>query len=99
MRIADRERNRRARPQVLRKLRVIRRREWKPIAQAPAARGHAERAFSRDVNAVGRELAELLRHLTIGKPREPDFRIRWTRKSPELIRLDHQDFVAGRAQR
>src|SRR4051812_41711978 len=99
MRIADRERNRRACAHVLRKLRVIRRREWQTIAQAPAARGHAERAFGRDVNAVGRELVELLREVPIGKPREPDLGIRRTWKRPELIRLDDQDFVTGGTQR
>ena len=99
MRIAERERNRRARAHVLWELRVIRRRKREPVAQAPAARRHAERSFSGDVNAIGSELAQQVRQPTVRQPRQPDFRIRRTRKGAELVRLDDRDFMAAGAQR
>ena len=51
-------RDRQALAHVLRKVRVIRRRERQSLRGAIARRGHAERSLGCDVNGVGRELVE-----------------------------------------
>ena len=100
MRVAQGERNRRARAHVLRKLRVIRGRERLAVTNAPLARRCAERAFRRDMNRVGIELREQCGQAPIREPGQANFRIRRARKRAELIWLDHPHVVpAGRTDR
>ena len=56
--IAEFERNRAARTQILRKLRVISGGKRITTLQAPATRSHAQRAFGSDMNRVGGELGQ-----------------------------------------
>ena len=97
-RVGQPQRDRQARFQILRELRVIRGRKAQSAAHAVAPRAPAERALGGNVQRLRLERPDALCH---GAPRQhgyPDLRIGRTGNGYEVARCDHPDFVAEAAQ-
>ncbi len=82
--VAQRERHRCTLAYVLRELRVVRRGVALIVAHAVAARSESQRAFSSDVNTIGREFVELPADRAVRAPGQADFRIGRTGKGAEV---------------
>ncbi len=87
------QRNGEARLHVLRKARVVRRREGQLVAQRIRTRGQAERPLRGDMQRLRRERLDAPAHPLGRQDRQPDFRIRRARHRREFERRDHVDDV------
>jgi len=92
------ERDGEARPQILRKLGVIRGRKGQAGLQAKAPGAQAQGSFGRDVHRLRRECRNVLFHLFVGQQRQVDFRVCRAGDAPKIAGGDHADFVAKTAQ-
>ncbi len=91
-------RNAEARLHILRKARVIRRGERQLVLDRVCAGGHAERAFSGDVQRIRRERADALAQLALREQRQANLRIGRARNRLEFERRQQVDAVAQRGQ-
>jgi len=96
--IGDFEGHRPSRPQVLRKLGVIRGGESHAAGDAKAPRTQPQRPFGGDVQSLRRELQNAPFDLSIRQQRQADFRVRGTGHAVKIRRRDQPHLVAETAQ-
>jgi len=90
--------NRETSAQVLRKLRVIGRREPQTRAHAELARTQAQRTLGGDVQRLGREVENRSFDRFRGEQRQADFRVGRARDAAKVAGIERLDFVTEAAQ-
>jgi len=96
--IGECDRNRKARPQVLRELGMVGGGESQPAPQAVAPRREAERPFGRDVQRLRGERFDALFQAFPRQQRQADLRISRARDAAKVPGRQHPDLVAEAAE-
>ena len=97
-RVGEPQRDRPARAQVLRELRVVGGGEAQAAPHTVAPRGQAERPLRGDVHCLGLELLEVVRKAAHRPQRHADLRVAGTGEGAKIARLGEPDLVPEASQ-